>query len=180
MKTTLLALSCLLATLPAGAAEPPAFDIKTTKPDVRKGDTRISVVFEKDAVVFDIHDVRGIGGVIITPKAGTWPKPVLLRLHLGGLESLEIKAGKVALFASVPSHSGHKCLLEIDAGGKRRVAEKTDPLWARIRIVDAKGKDIDKLPVPEDGGYFEVTLPAALLDGTMDSLTLQWIDFLRR
>lgn len=168
-----------MAALLAGAAEPPAFEIKSLKPGEPAGDERVKVAVKGDAVVFDIHDARGIGGVSIVPKKGAWPKSVVLRLHLGGLESIQMGCAKVTLFGSVLSHSGHERLLEIEEAGKKRKAGKDDPLWTGIRMVDAEGKDIKHLPDPDKGGCFEVAVPPTLLGGAGAKLTLRWINFYR-
>jgi hypothetical protein len=173
-------LACFLAALFAGATEPPGFDIESLKPGEVVRDGWIKVTLSEGAVVFDIHDARGIGGVRITPKSCGWPKPVVVRLHLRGLESLQISSGKFTLFGSVLTHSDHRRVLEIDEAGQRREAGKDDPFWINIRTVDAQGRDTDHLPDPEKGGYFEVTLPPALLNADTLGMTLRWIDFFRQ
>lgn len=172
------ALAGVLVTLYAGAAEPPEFAIECLRPGERREE--IKVASQDDAVVFEIRDARGIGGARITPKNGDWPKVVILRLHLGGLEQLQISGAKISLFASVLSHSGHRRLLEIEeAGKKRRSAGNDDPLWMTIKIKDALGAEINALPDRAKGGYFEVVVPPALLAGESAALTLHWIDFFR-
>jgi hypothetical protein len=44
-------------------------------------------------------------------------------------------------------------------------------------VLGATGKAITGLP--GDGGYFEITLPKALLEGQPQSLELGWLDFYR-
>ncbi len=178
MKTLRTVLACFLIAAHAGATEPPDFAIESLKPGERSAGIKAAV--EGDAVVFEIHDARGIGGVRITPKSGEWPKAVILRLHLGGLEQLRVSGAKVALSASVLSHSGHRTLLEIEEAGKeRRSAGQDDPLWMTIRIKDAQGAEINALPDRAKGGYFEVVVPPALFAGEKAALTLHWIDFYR-
>jgi len=55
--------------------------------------------------------------------------------------------------------------------------EKDSPYWIGIQIFDAKGKPSDGLP--EQGGYFEMVVPKALLTEEAKQLTLGWIDFYR-
>ncbi len=163
----------------ASAAEPPDYIIESLQPGKTVLDDRVRVTSQEGTVVIDIHDERGTGGVRITPKTGNWPKPAVVRLHLRGLESLQLSVGKITLFGSVLSHSGHKQLLEIDDAGKKREASKDDPLWIDIRMMDGHGKAIDHLPEPEKGGYFEVALPPAMLNADTPGMTLRWIDFYR-
>ena len=47
-----------------------------------------------------------------------------------------------------------------------------------IKALDAKGRPIKGLP--EQDGYFEMTLPKALFKENPKLLTLGWIDFYRR
>jgi hypothetical protein len=181
MKLTLPAL-LLLGILPtyADAEESPTYEIKSIKPREADRDDKVKVIIEKEAVVFDFHDIRAIGGVSITPKDGKWPKSVVLRLHLGGLEHFQASTGgKITLHASVLSHSGHTKLESIREEGKEKAIAKGDSHWAEIHMMDAKGREIKVLPDKSKGGYFEVTLPAALFEAEMKNLTLNWIDFLR-
>ena len=46
-----------------------------------------------------------------------------------------------------------------------------------IKVLDAAGKPVKGLP--GKGGYFEIRLPKALLEGQPKSLELGWIDFYR-
>lgn len=179
MKTMLTVFCCFVANLFAGAVEPPEYKIKSLKPGEELRGTKVKISTQEGAVIFDIHDARGIGGVSITPKSGDWPQSVVVRIHLSGLESLQISNGKVTLFGSVLSHSGHMRLLEIEEAGKKKQAGKSDPLWMNIRMLDAQGKDIDHLPDPKQGGYFALTLPPALTSAAKNGMTFRWIDFYR-
>jgi len=179
MKIIIAAFSFFMVVQLACAAEPPAFEIESLRPGEPAGDERVKVAVQGDVVVFDIHNPRGIGGVSIMPKKEVWPKSAVLRLHLGGLESIQMGCAKVTLFGSVLSHSGHERLLEIEEAGKKRKAGKDDPLWVGIRMLDAEGKDINHLPDPYKGGYFEVTVPPTLIGKTGEKLTLRWINFYR-
>ena len=178
MKTTLTVLACFLAAS-AGAVEPSGFQFEGVKPGEKEPGWGIKVEVKGDAAVFDFHAVRGIGGVRIIPKTGVWTKSVILRFRLGGLESLRLSGGGLILSTSVLSHSGHKKLLEIEDGEKKRVGERDDPLWVGIRILDGNGTEIEALPDPAKGGCFEVTVPPALLTRAKTGLTLNWVDFYR-
>jgi hypothetical protein len=45
-------------------------------------------------------------------------------------------------------------------------------------MLDAEGKPSDELP--EEGGYFQMELPSALLASEPKSLSIEWIDFYRQ
>ena len=108
---------------------------------------------------------------------GKWPTTVILRLHLGGLESFAVSNGKIKLTGSVLSHSGNTRLLDVVEDGKEKKVEKDSPYWMEIRGFDSTGKPIQGLP--DKGGYFEITLPKAVLEGKSKSLEIGWIDFYR-
>jgi hypothetical protein len=56
--------------------------------------------------------------------------------------------------------------------------EQDSAYWVKIAACDARGNAIEGLP--DEGGYFEVQLPAALFEARPKSLTVQWIDFYRQ
>lgn len=115
----------------------------------KKEEDQVAVKVEGDTVVYSISSPSGIGGATISPWKG-WPKQVIIRLHLRGLESFTVSNGKIKLSASV----------------------------LKIKILDANGKPLQTLP--DEDGYFEITLPKALLQENPKSLTLGWIDFYRQ
>jgi hypothetical protein len=89
------------------------------------------------------------------------------------LESLAVSNGKVKLTGSVLSHSGNTKRLYLTEEGKDGEREP----GTEIKVLDAAGKPVKGLP--DKGGYFEIKLPKALLDGGPKSLELGWIDFYR-
>ena len=107
-------------------------------------------------------------------QKGQWPTTVILRLHLGGLESFAVSNGRIKLTGSVLSHSGNTKRLYLTEAGKD---EEREP-GTEIKVLDAAGKPIKGLP--DKDGYFEIRLPKALLEGQPKSLELGWIDFYRR
>lgn len=146
-----------------------AFNVTTKKPE-----DRIEVNVEKDTLVLDVESRSGIGGATITLAKGRWPTTVTLRLHLGGLESFAVSNGRIKLTGSVLSHSGNTKRLYLSEVGKEGEREP----GTEIKVFDAEGKPIKGLP--DKCGYFEITLPKALLEGEPKSMELGWIDFYRR
>ena len=145
-----------------------ALDIKTKKPA-----DQIKVKIENDIATLDVLSQSGIGGATITLTNGKWPTTVVLRLHLSGLESFAVSNSKIKLTGSVLSHSGNTkrlYLTEIDKVGEREPESE-------VKVLDAEGKPV--MGLPDKGGYFEITLPKALLEGESKSLKLGWIDFYR-
>ena len=149
------------------------------KPEVvtEKEEDQVEVEVKGDARVYSVTSPSGIGGAIISPWQG-WPKKVIIRLHLRGLESFGISNGKIKLSASVLSHSGNPRLLYLRKCGEEKKVEVGSPYWTEIKVLDADGRPVQGLP--SKGGYFEVTVPKTLIENNPKSLTLGWIDFYRQ
>jgi len=179
--SSLSALVAVLAFLgqarPADISKPTAdapFQITT-----RKESDRVKVLSEGDRTIVVITSPFGISNATIARKTENWPKAVVLRLDLRGLESLSISNGKIKLGASVLSHGDNMRLLHLSKDGKEGPRlEKRSPYWTEIKIFNAEGEPIERLP--DKGGYFEMTLPRALFKDNPKSVHLGWIDFYRR
>ena len=150
------------------AATPSAFRIMPLQKD-----DRIEVMPSAGRVAFIIRDPSGIGGATITRTGGDWPATVVVRLCLRGLESLTLTAGDITLIASVASHGDHARRVVRRNGGADHPLDNNSPYWADIRIRS------DSRRIPLKDGYFELTVPAAILRNKADSLSLRWIDFYR-
>jgi SAM-dependent methyltransferase len=148
------------------------------KPEIttRKEEDKVTAQLKDGKMIYTIASPSGIGAASITPWKG-WAKNVVLRLNLRGLESIKVSNGRVDLRASVLSHSGNPRLLTVKAEDGDKKVEQGSDYWTEVRAFDAKGKPVEGLP--GEGGYFELELPSALLDGPPRSLTIDWIDFYR-
>jgi hypothetical protein len=168
-----LAVPALLCVrLGAGEAEAVKFKSK-----LRRADDRLQVVAGKGKVRFDITSPFGISSATIERTGEGWPKEVVVRLHLKGLSNFRTDNGKVKLQAAV-TVSGGKLKVRLWKGDKDTdLVPPSDPLWMGVRVVGADGKPAQELPLK--GGYFELTLPRALLADNPRTLTLQWVDFYR-
>jgi hypothetical protein len=153
-------------------AQPSDFDIAT-----KKKEDRVVVTVADGKTVFDIHSRSGIGAADVTRKQDRWPEAVVIRLHLGGLESFAVTSGKIRLMTSVASHGGHAKRLHVDQDGTDSEVKKGSPFWTEIKVLGADGKP--SLDYPLNDGYFEIALPAAVLREQPKTITLAWIDFYR-
>ena len=159
-------------TKPAGDESPARFAVTT-----RKADDTVEVTGDRDRTVFGIRSRFGIGRAVIERTGDGWPKAVVVRLHLTGLERLKVSGGKVEIGAAVGVREG-KVEARQWKGGKDEIPlAADDPLRLAIRALDKGGKPAAVVPL--DGGHFEFTLPAALLKDNPKSLTVEWIDFYR-
>jgi hypothetical protein len=161
---------------PTQAATPSAatFDVRCNK----QADS-VTVTADGERAIFDIASPSGIGGATIERKNAAWPKQVVLRIHLRGLESLSLASGDLKLSASVASHSGNpRTLILLKKQAKDAPSLTQDsPYWTDIRVLDAKGKPVSGLP--DKDGYFEMVVPKALMEENAGKLTISWIDFYR-
>ena len=124
------------------------------KPDNRK----IEVTSLVDSVIFNVFDKFGIGAASIKMIEGEWPKKVLIRFHLSGLEGFTLSSQGMNY-------------------GKNTF---------KVRMSDTKGNTIrGKYLVRNEGdnsktipGYFEIEIPKKI---TTDSVRfkLKWIDYYR-
>ena len=155
-----------------GADPSPQFKI-TTKRDTDK----IVVTVDKQRTLFDIHSPSGISHAVIERTAAVWPEGMVLRLHLTGLESFQIKSGETTLHASVSSHGGEKPVRLWKNEAEDKPLDSTSPLWSEIRMIGSDGKPSKTIPLKD--GYFEIEIPKALREGNPQSITVSWVDFYR-
>jgi hypothetical protein len=156
----------------APSDQPAKFKITT-----KRKDDNVEVKAEKDKTVFIVKSPFGISQAVIERQADTWPKTVVLRLHLKGLESFRASNGKVTVDAAVSIEEGKQKVRMWKDGKEDAPLDEKSPLWLDVRIVGGDGKPAKELPLKD--GYFEVALPRAFFEGNPKSITLNWIDFYR-
>ena len=89
--------------VPAAASDdPPARFTVTT----RKAEDTVAVGGDRERTTFDVRSPSGIGRAVIGRTGDPWPKGVVVRLHLKGLEHLTVSAGTVAVGAAVGAAVG--------------------------------------------------------------------------
>ncbi len=148
------------------------------KPDsaTEKSEDRVTVAREDNTAIYTVRSPGGIGKATIYRQLG-WPDQVLVRLRLGGLESLTASSGNTTLKASVQSQGERATSLSVVADGREEPVEKGSDYWTEIQAFDRSGQPVGELP--KRGGYFELTLPRAFFEGDPQSIKLSWIDFYR-
>lgn len=136
----------------------------------------LTTTVEGEKTIFSIKGA-GIGNASVRRLGESWPKEVVVRVYLGGLENFSISDGQLRLSNSVLSHSGNKQLSHLWKDGKEGPSlDEKSPYWMEIHRLDANGKPAEGLP--PKGGWFEMTLPSALLKESK-TIELGWIDFYR-
>src|SRR5262249_57555733 len=66
----------------------------------------VEVRADKDRTLLSVKSPFGISQAVIERQEDTWPKAVVLRLHLKGLSNFRAASGKVRLDAAVSIQEG--------------------------------------------------------------------------
>lgn len=137
----------------------------------------ISVESTPNRCCIRIDCQRGIGAATVECPDNAWPDVVVIRIYLRGLESFSISSEQGKLISSVLSHGDHQQLQHLSrAGSDAAAVSPGDAAWMPIRMFDATGKEIRRLP--EANGFFELTVPKPLIASSR-RIDLSWIDFYR-
>ncbi len=142
--------------------------------DALSDGTRVRIAPDRQGgTTIEIHCESGIGHATLHRQAATWPRQVILRLHLRGLESLKATVGDTTLQWSIASHGNHACTASLHAPDGTTTIDARSPYFAAVRIASGQ----KQIPLAE--GHFEVVLPAKLLAENPQAIALSWIDFYR-
>jgi hypothetical protein len=129
MTTTIIPALLIAAFLPTEG------DQAQFKITAKKNDDSVEVRSGKDKVTFVVKSPSGISQALIERQEENWPKGVVLRLHLKGLESFRVSNGKITLGAAVSTQTG-KVRLWKD-GKEDALLDEKSPFWTEIRILAA-------------------------------------------
>lgn len=162
------------------AQEPTESQVRVTGSGVVKGETEVRLETRDERLWIDLVNPPTIGRMWITPGVAGWPKEVVVRLRLAGLEHFACEAAGQTWEASVLSHGEYARSQWRVKSGTRESLEQRDPQWIGIVARASDGAELEGLPKPSAEEYFEITLPAALLAGGPRPIQLRWIDFYRR
>ena len=125
-------------------------------------------------VVATVNSKSGIGSATLSRVGESWPKELVVRLHLRGLESFKVENGATVVEWSKSSSGAQTSRVSLrQAGGGEQALVTGSRYFSELKTV---GTDPT---VPLRDGYFEIALPAALLEGNPEEITLRWIDFYR-
>lgn len=155
-----------------------AGDENDGKPEVsaksRRTDSRVELSGAGEEVFATVTSQSGLGSATLSRVGERWPKALVVRLHLRGLESLVVDDGATVVEWSKSSSGAQDCRVSIrQKAGEERAIKLGHQYFSELKTVGGDGK------VPLRDGYFEIALPAALLDGNPQEIALRWIDFYR-
>lgn len=166
----LILLGALNMTGAAANGDEPPFKITT-----RKDDDAIKVEVEKDKVVFGVGSRSGIGSATIERRAAAWPASARFKIYLKGLDQFQIDNGSVVLEIAVGADGAQR--ISVIKDGKTSAIDRKSAYWLEVQALGADGKPTKDRPLKN--GWFEMTLPKAMLDGNPKTLKVKWIDFFR-
>lgn len=134
-------------------------------------------VSEAETTVF-IPSGSGIGRCIIQRQTPEWPKTVLVRLELKGLESFKVQVPQAddpafTVEWSVASSGDFSQRVVLWEQGKEVLLHSDSPYFTVVRVASQSRS------IPLESGYFLVSVPPQLLQGNPERIELQWIDFYR-
>jgi hypothetical protein len=139
----------------------------------QRTDTNLQIAHAQDATIIDIRCPFGIDTATINRASAEWPAKILVRLHLHGLESLQVKQDDLTIQWSVRSTGNNSTHVSLRQGRDETTLSEESPYFAPLRIVGGGGK------IPLKEGYFEVRLPKKLFEHNPDEIRVRWIDFYR-
>lgn len=172
MRRYLVLIACvvLLGACAPKQLKPPVFEIQTVKPD-----DQVAFTWKDEAAYFDIESPDGIGEAYIVRTEGDMPKIAVLRFHLHGLESLQVRFDTHQIQVSLSSESDQTLLerARLNQAENESVLTPNSEFWVPLEIV------AETKTVPLTDGYFQVLMPRAFYTEKPREFSIEWIDFYR-
>ena len=158
-----------------GVANPGGQEVQTSilRAVAKRTETQLQIAHGEDATVIDVRCPFGIGTATIQRIAADWPAKMLVRLHLRGLESLQISRDDLTIQWSLQSTGDHAARVSLRENRRETTLSQQSPYFTPLRIVGGE----KSIPLPE--GYFELRVPSKLLEDNPNQIRLRWIDFYR-
>jgi hypothetical protein len=143
---------------------------------------RSTLGIQDNNLLIDIESASGIGTATVTWTVEP-TTPIVLRLHLSGLEELRLANGNVETVASVSSSLPHVVsqATRSEPQIELQSISEGDPAWLEISWSSAafEGASGDTAAFPLQDGYFDIMLSDPRLTQLDTSLEIHWIDFYR-
>ena len=142
-----------------------------------RSDSRLRISAQNSVTVVDIESPFGIDRARIRRQAAAWPRTIVIRAHLRGLESFKVDNGTVSVEWSASNERDSEPRVTLWRGKQETRLTGDSPYFTRVRITRTKGA------TSRDGGvgrgYFEIPLPARLFEKNPQEISVQWVDFYR-
>lgn len=178
--TVLLAVGLLFSA--CGSREKPIIETPSSQYNLTvvpgRNDVRSEVNFQDDRLYIDIYSESGIGSADILFPTQNQPADIYLRMHLSGLEQLQLAYDGLVVAASVASMPPYQVRQSVilKEEGELEI-ESSSPYWMSITIVS--GDEDVPATIPLKDGYFEAGLTEDILNGDYEEISVNWIDFYR-
>jgi len=179
LRTIAMFIGCMVAAGCSGSTNPdlsgdpsggPAGDRIIDIVTDRQADA-VSIQAEGETTLLDIVSEGGIGGADFTRAGDSWPRPLVLRFHLAGLEQLDVVYGDIHIVVSVASSPDHTVRGRLRTAGGEQAIDRDSPYWLEPRIVvKSAGDGIE---------YIDVPLPGDFFTGDHRGFAIDWVDFFR-
>lgn len=124
---------------------------------------------------FDIESADGIGEAYIVRTEGDMPNLIVLRFHLRGFESVQVRFDTHQIQTSVSSQSDHSIIerAHLNQAEDETALTPDSEFWLPIEIIS------QTKTIPLTDGYFQVLMPRAFYTAKPREFSLDWIDFFR-
>ena len=151
-------------------SEEPVFEVVVLK----EGDGVETAVADNIAI-FDIYSQIGIGDATVTLTSGEWPRAILFRVYLTGLEEFKFSYDDTEIKVSVSSSGENRVLESVSQNGEAQPILNESPYYMPI-IIESENSEMG---IPLDESYFEIEAPADFIAGDYDEFAISWVDFYR-
>lgn len=164
---TLLISSYVLAACVLLPTAMPSADLRALPTTANGSGNQITAVMNGDALEIDVVSESGIGQGTVAGLTPPLPDTITLRLHLKGLEKLQLTSGTTTITAQVSSSDSTITQEAASHSVAARPTTPDDPLWLTIQ-----------LPI-DDESPFMVDVPSQLVESDCDTVSIEWVDFYR-
>lgn len=131
------------------------------KVELRKAEDSAELTLTDNAAVVTVNSRSGIGSASLLRIGELWPARLLIRLPIGGLESLEMANGLIHLRTSLQRAKRARYWM---AGKSERQFDPDGTLEMTITTTD---------------GVVEIIVPSEMMDPNPEAIHFTWIDFFR-
>jgi len=124
--------------------------------------------------VIDVRSKQGIGGMVLYSKDGNWPKRLIVRLYLNGLEGFDVVVGDRLHSCGITSGEDQILHQEIRHTGSTssKILKSSDRMWIPIKHRQFDGGE-------SSDSYFEIVLIPSKLFANEEKIGINWVDFYR-
>ena len=139
----------------------------------------VELTFVEQFPVVNIYSQTGIGSVDLISQAGSWPDSLEVRLHVTGLEQLQLQAGERTVTAFVNSSGEHRFKSRLTGGADDLSEVQKSQVLNQITLSTADQNGPQDLIIPLKKGWFRILIANAFMPDNSDTLTIKWVDFYR-